>query len=53
MTPSGAQFEIVAGGRRATLVEVGGGLRSYARAGYDVLDGDRTEETCAGARGEP
>jgi hypothetical protein len=27
--PSGEQFEIRAGGRRATIVEVGGGLREH------------------------
>jgi hypothetical protein len=27
--PSGEQFEIRAGGQRATIVEVGGGLREY------------------------
>jgi hypothetical protein len=36
---SGAQFEIFAGDRLATLVEVGGGIRRYTHAGRAVLDG--------------
>jgi aldose 1-epimerase len=35
--PSGEQFEIVHGEQRATIVEVGGGIRSYSHGGRDVL----------------
>ena len=36
--PSGEQFEIVYGEQRATIVEVGGGIREYEVAGRAVLD---------------
>lgn len=39
--PSGEQFETRADGQRATIVEVGGGLREYEAAGVrtDSRDG--------------
>lgn len=49
--PSGEQFEIVAGEHRATVVEVGGGVRSYHRAGRPVLDPYPLEAMCDGAHG--
>jgi len=49
--PSGRQFEIVSGSQRATLVEVGGGIRAYTAAGREVLDGYPPEQMCTGARG--
>lgn len=51
--PSGEQFEIVDGGQHVTLVEVGGGVRSYSSDGRAVLDGYRADEMCSGARGAP
>ena len=36
---SGEQIEIAAAGQRAVVVEVGGGLRSYAMNGRELLDG--------------
>jgi aldose 1-epimerase len=36
---SGTQWTIEAGGHRATIVEIGGGLREYGVSGQDVLDG--------------
>jgi len=36
--PSGHQFEIVHGDQRATIVEVGGGVRTYVVGDRDVLD---------------
>jgi aldose 1-epimerase len=51
--PSGAQFEIRSGRHRATLVEVGGGIRTYTYDGRPVLDGYPPEEMCSGARGTP
>ncbi len=51
--PSGQQYEIAAGDHRATIVEVGGGVRAYAAGGHDVLDGYALEEMCEGARGTP
>lgn len=51
--PSGEQFEIESGDHRVTLVEVGGGIRSYTCGGRDVLDGYPPAEMCTGARGTP
>jgi len=51
--PSGAQFEISAGGQRATIVEVGGGLREYEVDGRPVLDPYPVDRMCDGAHGAP
>ncbi|MCA1842045.1 MAG: aldose 1-epimerase family protein [Actinobacteria bacterium] len=51
--PSGEQFEISWGDQRATIVEVGGGVREYAVAGRPVLDPYPVEEMCDGAHGAP
>jgi aldose 1-epimerase len=51
-TPSGEQVEIRHGDQRAVLVDVGGGLRSYAAAGRDLLDGYSQGELCTGGRGQ-
>ncbi|MBA2324906.1 MAG: aldose 1-epimerase family protein [Pseudonocardiales bacterium] len=53
VVPSGTQFEIVSGVHRATIVEVGGGIRTFTAAGHEVLDGYPVEEQCSGARGTP
>ena len=53
VAPSGQQFEIIAGPHRVTLVEVGGGIRSYTCGGRAVLDGYPAEAMCTGARGTP
>ena len=50
--PSGEQFEIAFGEQRATVVEVGGGLRSYSADGRDVLDGYGVDEMCTSGRGQ-
>ena len=44
--------ELVHGDQRAVVVEVGGGLRSYAVAGRELLDGYRADEMCASGRGQ-
>jgi aldose 1-epimerase len=49
--PSGEQFEIVLGDQRATIVEVGGGIRSYSRAERDVLQPYPLDRMCDGAHG--
>jgi aldose 1-epimerase len=49
--PSGEQFEIVLGEQRATIVEVGGGVREYAVAGREVLQLYGIGEMCDGAHG--
>jgi aldose 1-epimerase len=51
--PSGEQFAIVCGEQRATIVEVGGGVREYAVGGLPVLEPYRIEDMCDGAHGAP
>jgi aldose 1-epimerase len=51
--PSGVQFEIVHGEQRATIVEVGGGVREYVVAGRPVLDPYQLMARCDGAHGAP
>jgi len=50
--PSGSQHDLRHGAQRATVVEVGGGLRSYAVDGLDVVDGYGPDEHCSGGRGQ-
>ncbi len=50
-SPSGEQFEIAHGAQRATVVEVGGGLRSYSSGERDVLEPYARESICDGAHG--
>jgi aldose 1-epimerase len=52
VTPSGQQFVIAAGDQEATVVEVGGGLRTYKAGGLDVLDGYGPDEMASGGRGQ-
>jgi aldose 1-epimerase len=51
--PSGEQYELTAGGYRATVVEVGGGVRSCERDGRAVLQGYAAGEVCDAAHGAP
>src|SRR4051794_39901164 len=51
--PSGEQFEIRAGGQRATIVEVGGGLREYEVDGRPVFEPYPVERMRDGAHGAP
>jgi len=51
--PSGEQLTISAGGQRATIVEVGGGLREYERDGRPVIDPYPADRICDGAHGAP
>ena len=44
--PSGEQYEIAHGERRAVIVEVGGGIREY-----EPLDGYGLDEQCKSGRG--
>ncbi|MEN3357445.1 MAG: aldose 1-epimerase [Mycobacteriales bacterium] len=50
--PSGAQIELRWGDQRATVVEVGGGLREYDVGGRQVLDGYDRTAMCTGGRGQ-
>lgn len=51
--PSGEQFDIVAGDQRATIVEVGGGLREYEVDGRPVMDPYPADRMADGAHGQP
>lgn len=51
--PSGEQFQITHGQHRATIVEVGGGIREYFVADRPVLDPYPREAVCDGAHGTP
>src|SRR5271156_382629 len=53
LAPSGEQFEISYRGQRATIVEVGGGIREYAVDGRAVLDPYPPDAICDGAHGAP
>jgi aldose 1-epimerase len=50
--PSGRQVVLEHGDARAVVVEVGGGLRSYAVGGRELLDGYAEDERCTSARGQ-
>jgi aldose 1-epimerase len=50
--PSGEQYDLSFGAQRATVVEIGGGLRTYAVAGREVLDGYGIDERCTSGRGQ-
>lgn len=52
-SPSGEQFEITDGSQRATIVEVGGGVREYAVGERAVLDPYPVDVMCDGAHGAP
>jgi aldose 1-epimerase len=51
--PSGHQYEIAHGLHRATIVEVGGGVRAYEVDGEDVLHPYSPSSMCDGAHGAP
>jgi len=51
--PSGEQFEISSGEHRATIVEVGGGIREYEAGGRPVLEAFPLDQMCDGAHGAP
>ena len=52
IAPTGEQYEIVSGGHRAVVTEVGATLRSYAVDGVDVVRGFAEDETVKGGRGQ-
>jgi aldose 1-epimerase len=51
MSPSGEQVELEHGDYRATVVEVGGGLRTLEHAGRAVLDGYPEDRMASAGRG--
>jgi aldose 1-epimerase len=50
--PSGEQFELSHGDQRATVVEVGGGLRAYSLGDRQLIDGYGEHEMCRSGRGQ-
>ncbi len=50
--PSGANVTLERGGYRATVVEVGAGIRTLTRDGDDLVVGYRLDEMCSGGRGQ-
>ncbi len=50
--PSGEQMELRHGSARATVVEVGGGLRCYDVGGVPVIDGYAEDEMASAGRGQ-
>jgi aldose 1-epimerase len=53
LPPSGEQFEIVHGQQRATIVEVGGGVREYFVGERPVLEPYPLLKMCDGGHGAP
>jgi aldose 1-epimerase len=53
LPPSGEQFEITFGDQRATVVEVGGGVREYVDGDRDVLQPYAVDAICDAAHGAP
>ena len=51
-TPSGRQIHLTHQDQEVTVVEVGGGLRTYTSGGRSVLDGYGDDEMCSGGRGQ-
>jgi aldose 1-epimerase len=51
-SPSGHAVHLSAGGYEAVVVEVGAGLRSLTRGGWDVVAGYGPEEMATGGRGQ-
>jgi aldose 1-epimerase len=50
--PTGEQWTIGHGPFEATVVEVGGGLRTFTRDGVDLVAGYAADEPCASGRGQ-
>src|SRR3978361_2050271 len=50
--PSGEQIELRLGGAVATVVEVGGGLRTYVVEGREIIDGYGADEMASAGRGQ-
>jgi aldose 1-epimerase len=50
--PSGEQHELAFADQRATVVEVGGGLRTYSVGPREILDGYAEDAMCRSGRGQ-
>jgi aldose 1-epimerase len=53
VAPSGEQFQLASGEQRATIVEVGGGVREYVAEDRPVLEPYPLDAICDGAHGAP
>nr|WP_202881537.1 aldose 1-epimerase family protein [Pedococcus badiiscoriae] len=51
-SPSGEQWTLRRGRQEATVVEVGGGLRTYRVDGADIVAGYADDEVCRSGRGQ-
>ncbi|MFC7486272.1 aldose 1-epimerase family protein [Knoellia sp. CPCC 206453] len=51
-SPTGEQWQLSAGPDELTVVEVGGGIRTWARDGVDILAGFDADGACTSARGQ-
>ena len=51
-SPSGEQWTLRRGRQEATVVEVGGGLRTYRVGGTDIVAGYADDEVCRAGRGQ-
>jgi aldose 1-epimerase len=51
-SPSGVQYEIAHGDHRATVVSVGGGIRTLEAGGVPLVQGYDRDAVCDGARGQ-
>jgi aldose 1-epimerase len=49
---TGEQIRLVHGEQEVTVVEVGGGLRTYSAGGREILDGYGEDEVCPSGRGQ-
>jgi len=52
MSPTGEQWLLAAGADELTVVEVGGGLRTWTRDGVDLLAGYESNAPCTSGRGQ-
>jgi aldose 1-epimerase len=52
IAPSGQQIRLRHAGQELTVVEVGGGIRTYTVEGRAVIDGYDESEMCPGGRGQ-
>jgi len=50
--PTGEQWTLRHGDQELVVVEVGGGIRSYARGGHDVVFGFGPQDECSAGRGQ-
>jgi aldose 1-epimerase len=50
--PSGEQYDLVHNTQRATIVEVGGGVRTYTVGERAVIDGYSADQPCPSSRGQ-